>query len=255
MYSSIVASLPTVGVLATPPIPVGDHIKSSGLDIDTIYTTCAVGILIVVSGLILRRKVTSGVPGKLQLGWETVTESLGDLVEENLGPRYRHVIPLAVTIFLLVLFANWVEVLPGVWHNTDWAPSPTADVNLTYALAIVVFVVTNVEAVRAKGVKKYFANFVRKPRPMAPLHVIEELVKPVTLSLRLFGNIFSGGIMIALLLALPIKLGLGGVVFGILSFAGTVVWKLFDMFIGVIQAFIFSLLTVLYYQFAVSEEH
>lgn len=255
MYSSIVASLPTVGIHQVPPIPVGDHIKSAGFDIDTIYTTCAVGILILVLGFIVAKKATSGVPGKLQLFWEAITEQLGNLVEENLGPRYRHVVPLAVTIFLLVLFANWVEVLPGLWHNTDYAPSPSADVNLTYALGIVVFVVTNAEAIRAKGIKKYLANFVRKPRVMTPLHIIEELVKPVTLALRLFGNIFSGGIMIALLLALPIKLGLSGVLFGAGSFVFTVVWKLFDMGIGVIQAFIFALLTVLYYQFATSEAH
>jgi F-type H+-transporting ATPase subunit a len=72
-------------------------------------------------------------------------------------------------------------------------------------------------------------------------------MKPVTLALRLFGNLFSGGIMIALLLAIPIY-------FFPASIAFSVVWKLFDMFIGVIQAFIFALLTILYYQFAVAPE-
>ena len=79
---------------------------------------------------------------------------------------------------------------------------------------------------------------------MFPLHIIEELAKPVTLALRLFGNLFSGGIMIALLISFPIAFFPASIVF-------TVVWKLFDMFIGVIQAFIFALLTILYYQFAV----
>ena len=82
---------------------------------------------------------------------------------------------------------------------------------------------------------------------MFPLHIIEELAKPITLALRLFGNLFSGGIMIALLISLPIA-------FFPASIALTVVWKLFDMFIGVIQAFIFALLTILYYQFAVEED-
>ena len=72
-------------------------------------------------------------------------------------------------------------------------------------------------------------------------------MKPVTLALRLFGNIFSGGIMIALLLAIPIY-------FFPAYYCLQRGWKLFDMFIGVIQAFIFALLTILYYQFAVSEE-
>jgi F-type H+-transporting ATPase subunit a len=82
---------------------------------------------------------------------------------------------------------------------------------------------------------------------MFPLHIIEEIAKPVTLALRLFGNLFSGGIMIALLISFPIAFFPASIVF-------TVAWKLFDMFIGVIQAFIFALLTILYYQFAVEDE-
>ena len=99
---------------------------------------------------------------------------------------------------------------------------------------------------REKGVGGYFANFVRKPRWMAPIHFIEEITKPLTLALRLFGNLFSGGIMIALLISFPIAFFPASIVF-------SVAWKLFDMFIGVIQAFIFALLTILYYQFATEE--
>jgi F-type H+-transporting ATPase subunit a len=83
---------------------------------------------------------------------------------------------------------------------------------------------------------------------MFPLRFIEEIAKPLTLALRLFGNLFAGGIMIALLISLPIFFAPFSIIF-------TVVWKLFDMFIGVIQAFIFALLTILYYQFAIEEEH
>ena len=156
-------------------------------------------------------------------------------------------IPLAVTLFFLVLAANWIELLPGLFHNTDYLPSPAADVNLTYALGATVFVVTNVASIRARGLGGYVRAFVAKPRWLAPIRVLEELMKPVTLSLRLFGNIFSGSIMIALLLAIPIYFFPATIIF-------SVAWKLFDMAIGVIQAFIFALLTILYYQFAVTEE-
>ena len=108
------------------------------------------------------------------------------------------------------------------------------------------FILTTAAAIRAKGIGGYFKHFFRKPVAMFPLHIIEELAKPLTLALRLFGNLFSGGIMIALLISFPIA-------FFPASIAFTVVWKLFDMFIGVIQAFIFALLTILYYQFAVEE--
>jgi F-type H+-transporting ATPase subunit a len=158
------------------------------------------------------------------------------------------VVPLGVAIFMLVLFADWVEILPGLFHNTDYLPSPTADVNMTYALAIVVFVLTNAAGIRARGVGGYLKHFFRKPVAMFPLHVIEEIAKPLTLALRLFGNLFSGGIMIALLISFPLQFAPASLVF-------TPLWKLFDMFIGVIQAFIFALLTILYYQFAIEDEH
>jgi F-type H+-transporting ATPase subunit a len=231
------------GLLAVPPIPVGKYISRDGFHIDTIWTTAFAGLVVVGAGFAMRRRATSGVPGKLQVFWEVVVSAVSNQVDESLGPKYRRVVPLGVTIFTLVLVANWVEVLPGLYHNSNYAPSPTADVNLCYALGVLVFVLTNVAGIRAKGVKAYFAHFVRKPRAMFPLHVLEELVKPITLALRLFGNLFASAIMIALLLAFPIYFFPASIVL-------SAVWKLFDMFIGLIQAFIFALLTILYYQFA-----
>jgi F-type H+-transporting ATPase subunit a len=238
-------------VLAIGNIPVGDHItrKIAGLtlNIDTIYTTLIGAAIVLAIGFYLRAKATAGVPSKLQTLWEMIVTAVGDLVESSLGPRYRHVAPLAVTLFVFVLAADWIEILPGLFHNTDFLPSPTADVNLTYALGVLVFILTNAASIRAKGVRGYLAHFVRKPRVMAPLHVIEELTKPITLGLRLFGNLFAGGIMIALLLSFPLLVAP-------VSVGLSVVWKVFDMGIGVIQAFIIALLTILYYQFALPSE-
>jgi F-type H+-transporting ATPase subunit a len=115
-------------------------------------------------------------------------------------------------------------------------------------MGIVVFVLTNAASIRARGLKGYFAHFARPPRAMLLLNIIEELVKPFTLALRLFGNLFAGGIMIALLLALPKYLFPFTIAFSL-------GWKIFDGAIGVIQAFIFALLTLLYYQFAVDTSH
>lgn len=232
-------------------IPVGDHVttKVGGVEInlDTIWTTGIACAVVLGMGFYLRSRASSGVPGKLQIFWESIIGTVGDQVEESLGPKYRQVVPLGVAIFMLVLIADWVEILPGLFHNTDYLPSPTADVNLTYALGLTVFVLTNIASVRARGLGGYVKHFFRKPRVMFPLHVIEELAKPLTLALRLFGNLFSGGIMIALLISFPLT-------FFPASLILTPVWKLFDMFIGVIQAFIFALLTILYYQFAVEDE-
>jgi F-type H+-transporting ATPase subunit a len=232
-------------------IPVGQHVTRKvlgvNLNLDTIWTTAVACVIVLGLGFYMRARATAGTPGKLQLFWETIVGSIGDLVEDNLGPEYRHVVPLAVTIFIFVLVADWMEILPGLFHNTDYSPSPTADVNLTYALGILVFILTTAAAIRVRGVGGYFKNFFRKPRAMFPIHILEELTKPLTLSLRLFGNLFGGGIMIALLISFPIKFFVASLIF-------TPLWKLFDMFIGVVQAFIFALLTVLYYQFAIDTE-
>ena len=97
-----------------------------------------------------------------------------------------------------------------------------------------------VYGIRQQGARGYFGHFFANGPLLAPLNIIEELIKPVTLALRLFGNIFAGGIMLALIGLLPIYV----------LWAPNLIWKLFDMAIGGIQAFIFALLTVLYFSMA-----
>ena len=94
--------------------------------------------------------------------------------------------------------------------------------------------------IQQKGVKGYFKHFLEPFPVLLPLNILEELVKPITLALRLFGNIFAGGIMLALIGLIPL--------WGL--WLPNILWKLFDMFIGGIQAFIFALLTVLYFAMA-----
>ena len=212
-----------------------------GLDIDTVYSTVIACSVVLGLGFLVKRQATAGVPGRLQLIWEFIVGSVSDQVEQSLGPRYRRAVPLAVTIFALVLVSNWIEIWPGLYHNTDLVPSPSADVNFCYALGITVWVVTQFEGFRAKGGRRWLKDLFH------PVHVTTNLTYWFTLSLRLFGNIFAGGIMIALLLALPIY-------FAPATVALSVVWKIFDMFIGLIQAFIFALLTILYYRFS-TESH
>jgi F-type H+-transporting ATPase subunit a len=235
---------PDLAVVASiSQIKVGEHPSKAGLNIDTVGTTVLAAVVVLALGFYVARRASIGRPSKIQIAWEVLLNYVGDLVEQNLGPQYRRVTPVGVTIFALVLVANWVEILPGLFHNTDFLPSPTADVNLCYALAAYVLVVTNFAAFRARGFVGFFGRFFAKPRFMFPIRMIEEIANPVSLALRLFGNLFAGGIMIQLLIAFPI-------IAFVPSLAFTIVWKLFDMFIGVVQAFIFALLTILYYQFA-----
>ncbi|MGH3328033.1 MAG: F0F1 ATP synthase subunit A [Streptomycetales bacterium] len=233
-------------VLAVEEIHIGTHhtVEVAGftLNIDTIASTAVAGLIVVGFGLFLRSRVTSEVPGKAQLLWESVVGSVQREVEANMGRVAPYVVPLAVSLFFFILIANWIEIVP----TEHTLPAPTADVNLTYALGLLVIGWATVAGVRQRGVVSYVKHFFQPYWWLFPINLIEEITKPVTLALRLFGNIFSGGIMITLIALFPAVL---------IPFPNAA-WKLFDMFIGVIQAFIFALLTILYFGTAVrSDEH
>ena len=240
-------------MIALPPlessIKIGEHVERefAGMtfNVDTIWATAFAGLLVVLLGFWARRQLTKKtddhVPTKLQLLWETIVTQVTREVEANLGHVNALVVPLAVALFFFILFANWLEILPTeLNHDVHLLPAPTADTNLTYAMAILVMVGVWGFGISQKGVKGYFKHFVEPYPVLLPLNVLEELVKPITLALRLFGNIFAGGIMLAVIGLIPFYI----------SWAPNLLWKLFDMAIGGIQAFIFALLTVLYFGMA-----
>ncbi|GAC1611648.1 MAG: F0F1 ATP synthase subunit A [Mycobacteriales bacterium] len=226
-------------------INVGNHPRATlfGLTVnsDTLISTLLAGAILIGLGLYMRSKITDGVPGKLQLGFEGLVGYIEDLVESAMGLKVApFVVPLATTLFAFILISNWVEIVP----TKDKLISPTSDINLTAALAVLVLAWVHLTGIRKKGLGGYAKSFLGAPRWLIPFRAIEEVAKPLSLALRLFGNLFAGGLMIALIGLLP----------SAVLWAPTVVWKLFDMFIGVIQALIFSLLTIVYFSFAVSEE-
>ena len=234
------------GYLLAEDIKVGQHptISVFGLSInsDTLLATAIAGLILIGLGLYMRARISAGVPSKLQLAFETLVNYVQEQVESAMGIRAApFVVPLAVTLFAFILIANWVEVVPTMEH----VPSPTSDINLTAAMAVLVVGWAHVTGFRKKGIAGYVKSFTGAPRWLIPFRGIEEVAKPLSLALRLFGNLFAGGLMIALIGLFPS---------GIL-WAPTVIWKLFDMFIGVIQALIFSLLTIVYFSFAVNEGH
>ena len=122
-------------------------------------------------------------------------------VEDNLGRVNRTVVALAVALFFFILIANWLELVPSELNeHLHLLPAPTADTNLTYAMALVVIVGVWIFGIRSTGCEGYFKPLRRSRYPvLLPLNILEELIKPITLALRLFGNIFAGGIMLALI--------------------------------------------------------
>jgi F-type H+-transporting ATPase subunit a len=222
-------------------IEIGNHITVTvagmTLNVDTIWSTVIAGAIVLGLGFWMRSKVSSETPSKIQLLWEGVVKEVTTQVEGNLGRVHPFVVPLAVALFFFILISNWLELIP----TGDYLKAPTADVNLVYALALLVIVGVHIFGIRERGLKGYLKHYAQPNIALLPLNIIEEIVKPFTLALRLFGNIFAGGIMIALIaFLLPLYTVWGA----------DVIWKLFDMFIGAIQAFIFALLTVLYFGMA-----
>ncbi|MPZ62260.1 MAG: F0F1 ATP synthase subunit A [Propionibacteriales bacterium] len=235
--------------LASTEIEVGHHktwepIEGFVLNVDTIWSTALAGLVVIGVGFWMRSKISNEVPSKVQIIWETIVEWVTRQVEDSLGKVHPFVVPLAITLFFFILIANWLELIP----TQHWLVSPSADVNLTYALALLVIVGVHIYSIRQRGIKQYVKHYFEPFPVLFPLNLLEEIVKPFTLALRLFGNIFAGGIMIAMIGLMPIWVLWGP----------NVLWKLFDMAIGVIQAFIFALLTILYFGMAGTthdEEH
>ena len=232
------------------------HALGLTFNADTIWCTLIAGAIVVGLGFWVRAQMTKKtedhVPTKLQILWEGLVKEVQTQVNDNLGHVNSYVVQLAVALFFFILIANWLEMIPSQInsHHREILIAPTSDTNLTYAMAVMVILGVWTYGIREKGLKGYLAHFTQPYKWMLPLNILEELIKPVTLALRLFGNIFAGGIMLGLIAGLVAwKIG-PAPVGGILAFLANVVWKLFDMVIGVIQAFIFALLTVLYFGMA-----
>jgi F-type H+-transporting ATPase subunit a len=253
--STLPAILPA-DVEIHPGVHPEGHFLGMTWNLDTIWVTVVAGLIVCLLGFWARSQLTKNtedyVPTKLQLVWETIVTQVQTQVEENLGRVHPYVVPLAVALFFFILISNWLEVIPTELNtHVHVLPSPTADTNLTYAMGAIAMVSVWVYGIRQKGAKAYFKHYLEPYPILLPLELLQDLLKPVTLALRLFGNIFAGGIMIALIGSLvslaPAHIPIGGLFAVILS----VVWKLFDtVFLGGLQAFIFALLTVLYFGMA-----
>jgi F-type H+-transporting ATPase subunit a len=148
----------------------------------------------------------------------------------------------------------------GLGSKYEWLIAPASDINLPLAMAIFVILLVHISSLRARGPVGYVKHYLLHPFPiyLMPfnlfINLVEEIAKPITLALRLFGNLLSGTLMLSLIAALGVwKLGsipIGNVTVLIFN----TVWKVFDLGIGAIQAFIFALLTILYFDVAMATD-
>ncbi len=237
-------------------ITVGDHVtrKFLGLtiNVDTVWSTLAALAIVVLLGVLLRRQVLRGRPGRLQVSFEALVEVVTRQVEGSIGEAGRAIIPLAITLFVFIFICNLFEQV-GLGSHFEWLSAPTGDINLTLAMAVFVVVLVHAASIRTRGIGGYLHHYFSQPFPIVlfPLNlfmnVVEELARPLTLALRLFGNVLSGTLMLSLIAALG-AWSLSGVRVGwVTILVINPAWKLFSLFIAAIQAFIFALLTIIYF--------
>ncbi len=207
---------------------------------DTLFNTAIVCAVLLIVAVVLRSQVQPGVPSRLQNATEMLVQYIGGLTEETLAGRGLTLAPLAITLFTFLLLANLLGLVPTL-------KSPTNDWNTTLALALMAFVLIQFFSIRARGLVGYLKHLFLQP-PFFPLSIIDELAKPVTLSFRLYFNIFVGELMLALIIL---------IVPPWIAWLPGVLWTLFSLFIGVVQAFIFTVLTISYIAVAtdVGESH
>jgi F-type H+-transporting ATPase subunit a len=224
----------------------------------------ASAILLWMAWLFLRRPQL--VPTRVQSLIEWPIEWVTGIVEGSTS-RWRGYVALVTGLFLLILVANWIGLLPGVGtvgiiehHGEEellvpFVRAAGADLNFTLGLAIVSFVVFVAWGIRINGVRGYLMELVGEPRYMAPLmfpiHLISELSRLVSLSMRLFGNVFAGEVLIGTMLALTTA---ALFVLPLAFFVPTIFLGL-ELLFGAVQALVFALLTMTYITMAIAEHH
>jgi len=197
-----------------------------------------VGLILIFIALLVKSRI-SIVPGALQNVMEVFVEGIYDFVSGVIPYEARKHVPLIATVFIFILFSNWIGNIPGFI-------SPTANWNTTIAPAIVVFVYYHAQGIKKHGIVKYLKHFMGPVAFMAPvifiLETIGHFARVLSLSLRLFGNIMGEETLAVIL-------------FSLVPLIVPIPFMFLSLFFGFVQALVFTLLTTVYISLAVEEEH
>jgi F-type H+-transporting ATPase subunit a len=246
--------------------------------IDSIIFTLLISLVFIFVLSMVARRATNGVPGKLQTAVELLVEFVDDMVKDTFHGKNKFIAPLAITIFCIVFLENFMDILPvdalpaaaklfGVEHLRTVA---TADLNTTVGMALGVFLLIQWVGITHKGIGTFAGEWFTAPFHadgtalkivLAPVNfvfrIIEELVRPLSLSMRLFGNMYAGELIFLLIACFTLGAALNQVstyfLAGAQFFAG-VIWTAFHYLIITLQAFIFMVLTIVYVGIA-AEKH
>ena len=203
----------------------------------TISMSWLVILVIILLSFILSKSLRP-IPGRRQVFLESLFGWFDGMLKEALGKDGRAFLPLILTLFLFILISNWFSVIPGL-------TSPTRDLNTCLGLGLLVFFVSHIWSIKANGLRRYIGRYFKPYWFMFPSNIFSEVGKVLSHSFRLFGNIFAGGIIISIIPMILIQLFKTlGIPLGILGMP--LVKAFFGLFIGGIQAFVFSLLALTY---------
>ena len=198
------------------------------INLEVILMTWIVFALLIIIGLCASNK-KSILPRPIQSLGELIVSLLYELTEDALGKDLaKTYAPLICALFMFLLFSNWLGLIPHL-------EEPTKDLNTTLGLGIMGFVIAHYAGIKSKGIKAYLKEYFQPIFFMMPLNVIGELAKIVSISFRLFGNIMGGSIIILVVSYLTYSLILP-----------PFLYAFFGLFVGTIQAFVFTMLTVVY---------
>jgi F-type H+-transporting ATPase subunit a len=204
------------------------------LNINTVIWMGIVDLIIIFAAFAATKSLRK-VPGRLQNVFEIIVDMFRGLVTQTLGEHGKRHLPMLGSLFLFLWLANIIGSLP-------FAQEPTRDLNVTIGHMLAVIAVVHFEAIRVKGIVPYLKTYLDPFFIMAPLNIIGELAKGVSLAFRLFGNILGGAIIVMVISYLFKYLF---VMVGLNLF--------FSLFVGTIQAFVFTMLSMTYIAVAIAD--
>ena len=219
-----------------------EYIGNSAVNMDTVLTMWVAMAAILIFAFVATRKL-SVIPSKLQAFCESVMGFFWDQVDQMIGEEGRKHVPLAASLFLFIVVANLMGQIPMrlIHLKAGELASPTNDINMTAALAIIVLLYYLVVGIKKKGIHFFYHGLSFPGIVMFLIDILDMITRPFSLALRLFCNIFVGEVLV-------------GVMLGIFAYFLPLPIMFFEVFVAFVQALVFMMLTIAYVSMAVNEE-
>ncbi len=211
----------------------------------------------IIGGVVALNKKLSKIPGMLQVIAEYIIETFYSFIETIAGENTKKIFPFVVSFFLVILVTNWSGLIPGIstigffrkeagtTHFVPFMKNATSDLNATFAMAIISLVATHILSIKAVGIKEYISRYVSlNPINLfvGILEIISEFTKIISLSFRLFGNIFAGEVVLLTISTL-------------FAFVFPIPFIFLEIIVGFVQALVFSLLTMVFMSILMTPHH